>query len=129
MNIEVQTRHFMLTEDINDHVQRRLNFALSSRFQQIKRIIVRLSDINGPRGGNDKRCHIQISLPRQSDVVIEDVQSDLYVAVDRAANRASRTISRRLSRLRRRNRPRRDSRHPPQHEDASDQRFPEGDYQ
>lgn len=129
MNIEIQTRHFMLTEAINEHVQRRLSFALSSRFQQIKRIIVRLSDINGPRGGNDKRCHIQISLPRQADVVIEDVQADLYVAVDRAANRASRTISRRLSRLRRRARSGRDTRHQPLQDDTAEDILPTGEPQ
>ncbi len=127
MNIEIQTRHFMLTEAINEHVQRRLSFALSSRFQQIKRIIVRLSDINGPRGGNDKRCHIQISLPRQADVVVEDVQADLYVAVDRAANRASRTISRRLSRLRRRARNSRDLRHRPLQDDAAEDSLATGE--
>lgn len=100
MNIEIQTRHFMSTQALNDHVQRRLEFALSARYRNIRRIIVRLSDINGPRGGHDKRCHIQISLPQQADVVVEDVQSDLYSAIDRAADRASRTVSRRLDRLR-----------------------------
>ncbi len=127
MNIEIQTRHFMLTEAIHDHVQRRLSFALSSRFQQIKRVIVRLSDINGPRGGNDKRCHIQISLPQQADVVIEDVQSDLYRAVDRAADRASRTISRRLSRLRRRSRNTRAARQQEHQHDTAETSLLKGD--
>ncbi len=127
MNIEIQTRHFMLTEGIHDHVQRRLRFALSNRFQQIKRVIVRLSDINGPKGGNDKRCHIHITLPRQADVVIEDVQSDLYRAVDRAADRASRTISRRLSRLRRRGRGSRGARHLPPPEESLETSLHEGE--
>ena len=127
MNIEIQTRHFMLTEGIHDHVRRRLSFALGSRFHQVKRIIVRLSDINGPRGGNDKRCHIQISLPRQADVVIEDVQSDLYLAVSRAADRANRTISRRLSRLRRRNRDGRAVKHLPPQDDTEASSMHEGE--
>ncbi len=129
MNIEIQTRHFMLTEGIHDHVHRRLSFALSNRFQQIKRVIVRLSDINGPRGGADKRCHIQITLPRQADVVIEDVQSDLYRAVDRAADRASRTLGRRLSRLRRRNRGGRDDKHLAPQDDTATTTLYEGEQQ
>jgi ribosomal subunit interface protein len=104
MQIEIQSRHFPLTQALRGHVTRRLHFALSSRYEQIQRILVRLSDINGPRGGNDKCCHIQVVIPRLPDVVIEDTETDLYVAIDRAADRTSRTVSRRLARQRNKNR-------------------------
>lgn len=104
MQIEIQTRDFSLTNALQDHIQRRIGFALSTRYQHIQRILVRLSDINGPRGGNDKCCHIQVVLPRQEDVVIEDIEADMYVAIDRAADRASRTLSRKLTRQRDRSR-------------------------
>ncbi|MGD8583443.1 MAG: HPF/RaiA family ribosome-associated protein [Gammaproteobacteria bacterium] len=100
MQIEIQARNFSLTEALRGHIQRRLGFALSTRYEHIKRILVRLSDINGPRGGNDKCCLIQVVLPGQADVVIEDTESNLYVAIDRAADRVSRTVTRRLGRLR-----------------------------
>ena len=100
MQIEIQARNFSLTQALRGHIHRRLGFALNTRYEQIKRILVRLSDINGPRGGNDKCCLIQIVLPGQADVVIEDTESNLYAAIDRAANRASRTVTRRLGRLR-----------------------------
>jgi ribosomal subunit interface protein len=100
MQIEIQARNFSLTEALRVHIQRRLGFALSSRYEHIKRILVRLSDINGPRGGNDKCCQIQVVLPGQADVVIEDTEANLYVAIDRAADRVSRTVTRRLGRLR-----------------------------
>jgi putative sigma-54 modulation protein len=100
MQIEIQARNFPLTHALSRHVKRRLNFALSTRYEQIQRIQVRLSDINGPRGGKDKCCHIQITLPRLADVVIEDIESNLYVAIDRAAERTSRTVARRLGRQR-----------------------------
>jgi putative sigma-54 modulation protein len=57
-----------------------------------------LKDINGPRGGVDKLCQVRLTLPRLRDIVIEDTQADLYVAIDRAADRASRTLNRRLAR-------------------------------
>jgi ribosomal subunit interface protein len=100
MQIEIQARNFSLTEALRGHIQRRLGFALSTRYEHIKRILVRLSDINGPRGGNDKCCLIQVVLPGQTDVVIEDTESNLYVAIDRAADRVSRTVTRRLGRVR-----------------------------
>ena len=63
-------------------------------------MIVRLSDINGPRGGEDKCCHIQVALAHLPDVVIEDTEADLYAAIDRAADRAAHTVGRRLMRKR-----------------------------
>ena len=100
MQIDIQARDFSLTKAILEYVERRMQYALLSRFPQIARIQVRLSDINGPRGGKDKCCHLQISLPRLPHVVIEDTEADLYVAIDRATERASRTVARRLSRQR-----------------------------
>jgi putative sigma-54 modulation protein len=104
MQMEIQARDFPLSEALGSYLKRRINFVLSSRYDQIQRIIIRLSDINGPRGGIDKRCQIQISLPRLADVVIEDTETNLYVAIDRATDRASRTVNRRLERQHNKNR-------------------------
>jgi len=98
MQIEIQTQDFSLTDALRSHVQRRLCLMLSRFGDHAQRIIVRLSDINGPRGGADKRCHIQVALDQLPDVVVEDIETDLYVAIDRAADRAGRTVARRLSR-------------------------------
>ena len=80
------------------YIERRISFALSSRYDQIQRIVVRQLDINGTRGGIDKRCQIQVKVPRLRDIVIEDTESDLYVAIDRVTDRVSRTVARRLAR-------------------------------
>ncbi|NOY66128.1 MAG: HPF/RaiA family ribosome-associated protein [Gammaproteobacteria bacterium] len=100
MYIDIQARNFPLTDALRSHTERRLGFALSTRDDHIQRVIVRLSDINGPRGGADKRCHIQIVLAQLTDVVIEDTETNLYAAIDRAADRAGRTLGRRLARQR-----------------------------
>lgn len=100
MEIQVQARDFSLTPALRGHLLRRLGFALSTRYHSIQHIAVRLSDINGPRGGNDKCCLIQVTLPGQMDVVIEDTESDMYVAIDRAAERVGRAVARRLTRQR-----------------------------
>ena len=102
MQIDIQTRGFSLSDALRQQVLRRIGYFLSSRYDQIDSIAVRLFDVNGPRGGDDKCCRIRISLPRHSDVIIEDTEADLYVAISRAADRATRTIGRRLSRRRQR---------------------------
>ena len=100
MLIDIQARSFQLTDALRNHIERRLGFALSSRDDHIQRVLVWLSDINGPRGGADKCCHIQVVFTRYPDVVIKDTEMDIYTAIDRAADRAGRTVARQLTRQR-----------------------------
>ena len=98
MQIDIQARDLSLTDGLRSHTERRLRFALSCCDEHIQRVVVRLSDINGPRGGADKRCHLQVVLAHLPDAVIEDIEADLYVAIDRATDRAGRTLVRRIER-------------------------------
>lgn len=98
MQIDIQARHFPLTDALRSHAERRLRFALTCCADHIQRVVMRLSDINGPRGGADKRCHLQVVLAGLPDVIIEDIEADLYVAIDRACDRAGRTLVRKLGR-------------------------------
>ena len=63
MKIEIQALNFSLTRAMRMYIERRLGFALSRGYRHVNRILVRLSDINGPRGGNDKRCHLEVIPP------------------------------------------------------------------
>lgn len=97
MQIDIQARSFPLTDALRSHIKRRLGFTLSASDDHIQRVLVKLSDINGPRGGADKCCQIQVVFTHHPDVVIKDTEADLYVAIDRAADRAGRTVRRRLA--------------------------------
>jgi ribosome-associated translation inhibitor RaiA len=79
-----------MTDALRSHAERRLRFALPPCDHHIQRVVMRLSDINGPRGGADKRCHLQVVLAGLPDAVIEDIEDDLYIAIDRATDRAGR---------------------------------------
>ena len=98
MQIDIRTPGFALTDAIRDHVERRLRFALARASAHVRRVAVYLSDINGPRGGIEKRCRLRVRLNNSVDVMIDDTESDLYAAIDRAANRAGRAVARRLAR-------------------------------
>jgi ribosome-associated translation inhibitor RaiA len=86
-----------MTDALENHVHKRLDFTLSRAGRRVRSVDVRLSDINGPRGGIDKRCLIEIRLDDLPIVVVDDTQADLYTAIDRAATRAGRTVMRRLA--------------------------------
>lgn len=98
MQIDTKTRDFPLMDALRSHAERRLRYALSSLGEPIQRVVVRLSDINGPRGGVDKRCRLQLVLAGLPDLVIEDTEADMYVAIDRASDRAGRTLARTMDR-------------------------------
>jgi putative sigma-54 modulation protein len=105
MKIDVHSSGFPLTDAIKHYAMRRIQFALSWADGHVRRSAVRLSDLNGPRGGNDKRCQVQLtshSGESASIIVIEETQSDLYAAIDRAIDRAGRTLARKLQRERQR---------------------------
>ena len=97
MKIGIQCRGFSMTSAIAGRVRKRLDFFLGRGFKRLRRIEVTLSDLNGPRGGVDKRCLIKVSIDGSRPVVVEDIQADLYMAIDRAAGRTSRTVVRRMA--------------------------------
>lgn len=98
MNIAIHSNGLALTEPLREYVHRRLKTALG--WALTRRLAVWLSDINGPRGGRDKRCKIQISLDHGKTIIIEDTEEDLFAAIDLAADRADRALARQLARNR-----------------------------
>ena len=87
-----------MTQALAERVRRWLGAVLTRHSDRIKRVGVRLGDENGPRGGVDKFCRIQIHLVDAPVAVIEDVGDDLYVAIDRAAERVGRVVVKHLDR-------------------------------
>jgi len=100
MQFDIQARGFPMNDGLREHTERRLQFALGWAEAYVRRIVVRLVDIDSLRSGEDKRCGIRISFPDAQEVVIEDAEADLQVAIDRAADRAKRLVARRLQRQR-----------------------------
>ena len=79
----------------------RLQFVLRRVQWLVPRATVRLSDVNGPRGGVDKRCQVELETDGSGTVVISALARDWRSAIDSALARAARA----LLRLWQRNRP------------------------
>ena len=99
MRIDIKAADFPLTAALLDHTERRLRFALTRSSGRIVRVAVVVGDSNGPRGGEDKFCRIQIHLKRAPQVLIEDIGAELYAVIDRAADRAGRNVAKRVDRI------------------------------
>ena len=98
MQLDIQTNGFSLTEALKSYTTNRMQFVLNRNDSYVTRVRIWLADINGPRGGVDKSCQIELKLMGQNTIVIEDIKADLYLAIDRATERCMRTLSRRLAR-------------------------------
>jgi hypothetical protein len=72
----------------------RLQFVLRRVRWLVPRATVRLSDLNGPRGGIDKRCVVELDTDGKGKVVIQAVARDWRSAIDDALARAARALLR-----------------------------------
>jgi putative sigma-54 modulation protein len=100
MQLLISGRNFKVSEELREHIDRRLQFALNKFDPEIDRVEVGLSDVNGPRGGLDKHCRIVAKMRHLGTLVIEDTDQDFYIAVNRAADRIGRSVARTLDRKR-----------------------------
>lgn len=98
MHIVLRTKGLRPTHELLIHAQRRLSFALSRFSARIRHVRVLLSDENGPRGGVDKACRLEIALAHRGRLRIEDLGSDANAVIDRACERAARAVARTLAR-------------------------------
>jgi ribosomal subunit interface protein len=96
--VDIHGQGFTVTPALSEHVRRRLGFVLARHSDRIQRVAVRVGDENGPRGGVDKYCRIQVHLTDVPVAVIRDVGAELYAVIDRAADRVGRVVVKHLDR-------------------------------
>ena len=101
MQITIKSRQVQMQEDTINTMDRRLRFALSRFGHSVNRVTVRLTDINGPKGGYDKECLIVVKLRKGGEVVVRGHGKDCSSALNYCADRISRAVGRELARRRR----------------------------
>ena len=83
-----------LSDGVRGHIRRRLGSALGRFRDHVDEVQVRLHDVNGPRGGVDKRCRLVLNGTGGIIVVAQGTAPNFYQAVDAAARRAARSVRR-----------------------------------
>jgi len=84
---------------LRDIARRRVRFVFRRQARLVTRATVRLTDVNGPRGGIDKRCQVALDVGGRA-IVVHAMAHDWRVALDDALARAARFLSRLWRRLR-----------------------------
>jgi len=98
MQLEIRSQDLEIDQEFRGSIERRLRFVLGRFGTHIGRVTVHLADLNGPRGGRDKRCRIVVRLVRTGQVFVEDTDTDLGAVVDRATDRVGQSVRRELER-------------------------------
>jgi putative sigma-54 modulation protein len=104
MRLEIRRRGVKVTEELRKYLKERLRFALSRFRHRIVSIRVYLQDLNGLRGGMDKKCRIVVALPRRGAVVVSGADTGIRSAIAGTANRAGFAVKRHVNRRRMRRR-------------------------
>jgi hypothetical protein len=99
---KIKLRSLALAEGNSESAtaQRIFHLALDRFEGAIREIELALVDLNGPRGGVDKRCRARLSLVPRGTVVVDGVGETFLAALHAAAEKARRTLQRRLERRR-----------------------------
>lgn len=83
-----------------EYLRHKLDQKLGKFAAAVYRTSVRVEDVNGRRGGVDKRCRIKVVLVGLPTVVVEDHHQSLKGAMDRALARMERTVRKATDRRR-----------------------------
>jgi hypothetical protein len=81
-------------KELRPLAERRARLALRRLSWLAPRARVSLSDINGPRGGTDKRCQVELISESTGPVVVTSIASNWRTALQSALARAAQSLLR-----------------------------------
>jgi putative sigma-54 modulation protein len=93
MKVDVRWRATDASDALVGHVNRKLKAALARFDGTVQNIVVRFEDINGPKGGIDKRCTMEAT-GKFGTKMVEACDSDFQVAADQASAVLKRIVAR-----------------------------------
>jgi len=85
-------------EALRDYANRRLSLALRRFASRIRRVIVRISDLNGPRRGIDSRCSLTVDLVDGRQIFVTATTAWPFASIRRAAVRLNEALRRDVDR-------------------------------
>jgi ribosomal subunit interface protein len=104
MKLSVKGHHLDVSEPLRAYAERRVGLGFGEFADRVTGIEVRISDVNGPRGGIDKNCAITLIVRRVGVVFAQARGGDAYSTIDSAASRVRSVLVSRLGRHRHRRR-------------------------
>lgn len=100
MQTVIHSNDFAITSALDSFIKDHATKSMRVCTDQVERLVVRLKDVNGPKGGVDKECSVEVKLARHAPIVVRKRSSDAYASIRQALGRASRITLRKLGKRR-----------------------------
>lgn len=98
MWIQIRTHGLRASRAFFEDTERRAAAALSHAREHVRAVRVLVRDDNGPRGGVDKLCRVELVLSRRGTLYTDARGADARRTVDLALERSARALERLLQR-------------------------------
>lgn len=101
MKVLIQGKQMRVSDDLKAYVYDKLVTPLTRFYDDsAAELRVEFGDTNGPKGGEDKECHLTLHMPNARTLQIEEATRDSYASLDAASDRLIRICHRELERMR-----------------------------
>ncbi len=100
MKIEITGRKIEVDEKVRAFAERKIQFGIGRLSQRIAGVRVLISDVNGPKGGRDTECVVEVRFRSAGRLTAKVTAVDVYAAVGQAVERAGYAVSERVKRTR-----------------------------
>jgi hypothetical protein len=98
MRITVINKQNQISRLAIEQAKSKIQTAFSKFGNHITSIECFVEDINGPKGGVDKKCQIVVNLRRLGAVVVSEEKATFSKAISRAVSRARQAVSKNVQR-------------------------------
>jgi putative sigma-54 modulation protein len=100
MELVLRHKHMIVGRSLRNYVAGHTETVLARFADRIGRVTIYLADMNGPRGGVDKRCNIAVQLVGGKTVRVGNTNTHLVAAIYYATDRAAQAVGRESKRRR-----------------------------
>lgn len=92
MRVQIRRRNLELNPELMAYFERRVRISLARFGDKIQRVTVRMSDVNGPKGGFDQKCAVHLTLSDGTSILAEQTDFALDIALGKALRTATRRV-------------------------------------
>jgi putative sigma-54 modulation protein len=101
MNVLIRLISLETSTTLSQFIEGTVRQRFARLSHEIDEVCVRVSDVNGPRGGLDKQCQVTVRGRAVASFHVEELGENSYASVDLAVTRAAHAVKRGLQRSRR----------------------------
>lgn len=96
--LSIQARGLSLSTPFRCWLEKTMAGALGRFVHRIQAVQIWIEDVNGPRGGIDVRCRVEVKFKSRGRISVSALAADEYAATAKAALRARQQVDRRVKR-------------------------------